>query len=122
MSAADKLYDGFASSDISAILSALHPEFLGTVSTGMPCGVGGSHRGPEAMMRDCWGTVFASYAIAPRADEIVPCADGRVLVRGRYVGAERSTGRTVDAVFTHVLTLRDGLIIALDQVTDTASW
>ncbi len=122
MSAVDRLYDGLAGSDIAGILSALHPDFVGTVSAGMPCGVGGVHHGPEAMLRDCWGTVFGEYAIAPRADEVLACADGSVLVRGRYVGTVRDTGRKIDAVFTHVLTLRDGLVAALDQVTDTASW
>ena len=47
---ARRLYAAFAARDAGAILAALHPEFAGTVSAGMPLDAGGRHDGPDAML------------------------------------------------------------------------
>ena len=119
---AEVLYDTFARADGRVIASLLHPEFRASVSAGMPHDVGGTYEGPEAMLRDCWAVVFAHYDIAPRPDEIAELTDGRILALGLYTGCERATNRPVNAAFAHVLRLRDGLVVELRQVTDTASW
>lgn len=120
--AAQRLYDGLNSHDPRAILDALDPDFVGIVSDGMPCGVGGRHDGPEAMLRDCWGTIFASFDMALEVHERLVAGPDRVVFLGRYVGAERATGRPVDATFAHVLRIEGDRISELRQVTDTARW
>ena len=121
VSAAQRLYDAFAARDPAAILGALHEDFVGDVSAGMPLGVGGRHEGPEAMLRDVWGPVFAAYDMQVLAEELLPSGD-RVTALVRYRGVERSTGREVEAVFAHVLSVRDDQVSGLVQVTDTARW
>jgi uncharacterized protein len=120
--AARRLYDAFAARDPAAILDALHEDFVGEVSAGMPLGVGGRHDGPRAMLEHVWGPVFAHFEMSVEAEELLSSGDDRVTAVGRYRGVERETGRRVDAVFAHVLTVRDGRIAALKQVTDTRSW
>ncbi|MFF4417975.1 nuclear transport factor 2 family protein [Streptosporangium sp. NPDC001559] len=122
MNAVDRLYQGFAARDPEAILGALHPEFVGTVSAGMPLGVGGTHVGPEAMLRDCWAVVFSHLDSVPYAEEQVWPESERAVVFGYYRGAARATGRAHEAAFAHDLRLRDGLIAGLVQITDTARW
>lgn len=118
---ARRLYDGFLAHDAAAIMSVLHPDFEGEVSAGMPLGVGGHHRGAEAMMRDVWAPIFGAYDVRVEADALLDSGE-RVVAVGGYRGAERASGVTFDAAFAHVLTIDGGLITALQQITDTASW
>lgn len=118
---AHRLYDGFQAHDAPAILGLLRPDFVGTVSAGMPLGVGGRHESAEAMMRDVWIPVFSAYDVRVEADELLDCGE-RVVAVGGYRGSVREGGEEFDASFAHVLTVGDGLISALQQITDTASW
>ena len=100
----------------------MHEDFVGDVSAGMPLEVGGRHAGPRAMLEQVWGRVFAHYDISVEPEELLPSGDDRLVAVGRYHGVERATGRRIDAAFAHVLTMRDGRIAALRQVTDTRCW
>ena len=42
-----------------------------------------------------------------------------VIVTGRYTGAYKATGKSVDAQFVHCWTLRDGKVIRFQQYADT---
>jgi ketosteroid isomerase-like protein len=119
---AQRLYDAFAARDGEALLAAMTEDFVGTVSAGMPLGVGGRHEGRDAMLRDCWAQVFIAYNMAVEADRYLVCSADEVVVLGFYRGSERATGDAVDARFAHVLTLRDGHVASLEQITDTRSW
>jgi ketosteroid isomerase-like protein len=118
---ARRLYDGFLTHDAAAILGLLKPDFEGRVSAGMPLGVGGRYDSAEAMMRDVWVPVFSAYDVRVEADELLECGE-RVVAVGGYRGTARKGGESFDASFAHVLTIDDGLIAALHQITDTASW
>jgi ketosteroid isomerase-like protein len=118
---ARRLYDSFLAHDPAAIMALLHPGFEGKVSAGMPLGVGGRHSGAEAMMRDVWVPVFTAYDVRVEADELLECGE-RVVAVGGYRGTERQSGAPFDASFAHVLTIDGGLVTALHQITDTASW
>jgi ketosteroid isomerase-like protein len=120
--AAQRLYDALAARDPAAVLDALHEDFVGDVSAGMPLDVGGRHAGPQAMLEHVWVPVFAHYDMSVEPDELLPSGDDRLVAVGRYRGVERASGRRVDAAFAHVFTLRDGRIAALRQVTDTRRW
>jgi 2-(1,2-epoxy-1,2-dihydrophenyl)acetyl-CoA isomerase len=65
------------------------------------------------------GRVFAVHA---EPEEWIACADGRLLVLGRYRGHVRSTGRPLDAAFVHLWTAREGRLLGVWQLTDTALW
>jgi ketosteroid isomerase-like protein len=116
------LYDAMAAHDPAAILAPLDDEFVGLVSRGMPLEAGGRHDGPEAMLRDVWGRVFAAYDMRVEPDELLPAGPDRVVALGRYRGVQRGSGHEVDARFAHVVTVRDGRITRLEQITDTACW
>jgi ketosteroid isomerase-like protein len=115
------LYDAFLAHDAAAIMALLDPAFEGKVSAGMPLGVGGVHSSAEAMMRDVWAPVFGAYDVRVEADELLECGE-RVVAVGGYRGSARESGARFDASFAHVLTFDGGLITALHQITDTASW
>ncbi len=48
--------------------------------------------------------------------------DGRLLVRGRYVGVGRRSGLPLDTAFHHLWTVREGRIVELEQWTDAAAF
>ncbi|MFI6315981.1 nuclear transport factor 2 family protein [Nonomuraea sp. NPDC050556] len=118
----EQLYKGFESHDPQTMLAVLHPEFVLRVSDGMPLGVGGEHHGPQAAMRDCWGVIFGAYDTAPVPEDYVWEGTERCVVLGHYRGTVREAGTPFEAAFAHVLTVRDGRIATLTQITDTARW
>lgn len=119
---ANRLYAAFASHDRSALATLLHPGFTGRVSEGMPFGLGGIVHSPEQMLRDVWGGASKYYEIAPHPDEYVIAGENRVIVLGYYRGRCRTTGRHYAAAFAHDITVRDGKIASLTQITDTKPW
>jgi uncharacterized protein len=79
----------------------------------------GVYKGLDSMLRDFFGRLFTDF------DEFV--ADGseffesgeRVIALGSYSGRARKTGKRFTARFAHVWTLKDGLLVRLQQCADT---
>jgi ketosteroid isomerase-like protein len=120
-SVAHQLYDAFAETDPAALLNLLAEDFEGTVSLGMPHGVGGVHHGPDDML-GVWGTIGALYDMRVEPTDFLQVDDRRVVVIGRYHGPARDGNSAVDAAFAHVITTRGDRVVALQQITDTARW
>ncbi|MFI6478114.1 nuclear transport factor 2 family protein [Nonomuraea sp. NPDC050663] len=120
--AVERFYAAMLNGDVRELLAVLHPEFVLDVSRGMPLGVGGVHHGPKAALKECWGVIFGAYETAPVPDDYVWSGEERCVAMGAYRGRLRATGEDYEAAFSHDLRLRDGLIVRLAQVTDTASW
>jgi len=119
---AARLYEAFADTDGQALLDVLTDDFVGTVSAGMPHGVGGTHEGPADMIGCVWGRIASLYEMHVDPVEYLPVDDQRVVVLGRYWGSARDGGAAVDAVFAHIITTRGDRVTALQQITDTARW
>jgi ketosteroid isomerase-like protein len=116
------VYTALAAGDRPALMSLLHPDFEATFTDGLPFGIGGAHHGAEATIRDGWWTIGRNFAIRAKPAEWIHCADGRLLVLGRYIGHARKTGNLVDASFAHLWTATDGRLTAIRQITDSARW
>jgi ketosteroid isomerase-like protein len=119
---ARRLYDAMARADGQALFDLLTDDFVGTVSVGMPHGVGGHHQGPVDMITGVWGRIASLYDMHVDPVEYLPIDDERVVVLGRYWGPARDDGSSVDAAFAHVITTRGDRVAALKQITDTARW
>lgn len=117
-----RLYDALAAVDLEALDELLHPEFHGILAIGLPFGVGGHHRGADAMRRNGWGAIGRHFVARAEPDRFLPLVDGRMLVTGRYVGHGLNGGGALDAPFAHIITVTDGRIAGLEQFTDTARW
>jgi 2-(1,2-epoxy-1,2-dihydrophenyl)acetyl-CoA isomerase len=116
---AERLYEALASGDRDVLAEVLHPEFEGHTAVGMPLGLGGVYRGPDAMRTDFWGVVARHYRARAVANDFDTLEDGSLLVTGHYVGEGKVSGKTLDAGFTHKIVIVDGRIRRLDQLTDT---
>jgi ketosteroid isomerase-like protein len=116
------LYAALADWDKGRLRELLDPAFEAELPEGMPVGAGGRRTGAEAMIRDTWRPIGRTYAMRPEPTEWIACDGGRLLVLGRYRGHARATGLPVDAAFAHLWTARDGRLVGLRHVTDTALW
>jgi ketosteroid isomerase-like protein len=119
---ARRVYDVIQAHDAKAMRAMLAPSFRGVASDGMPDSLGGIYEGPEAMLRDCWGRVYARFEVHPEPEEFLPVAPDRVIVIGRYAGTARATGGALSAAFVHILRFADGQLTELVQITDTGRW
>jgi uncharacterized protein len=119
---AKRLYGAIAHADGQALFDLLTEDFVGTVSPGMPHGVGGEHQGPADMITGVWGCIDSLYDVHVDPVEYLPVDDQRVVVLGRYWGEARDGGSSVDAAFAHVITTRGDRVASLQQITDTARW
>jgi 2-(1,2-epoxy-1,2-dihydrophenyl)acetyl-CoA isomerase len=115
-------YAALAGGDRDALDRVLDPDFEGTLADSLPFGIGGVHRGADAMIKDGWWAIGASFDMRAEPAEWIATTDGRMLVLGRYVGRARSTGNEVDAAFAHLWTARAGRLSAVWQLTDSARW
>jgi 2-(1,2-epoxy-1,2-dihydrophenyl)acetyl-CoA isomerase len=117
-----RLYAALEAGDAAAVDELLAPDFDGQLAEGMPLGLGGPKRGAAAMRDDGWWAIGRAFAARAEPDEWVRCADGRLLVLGRYRGRARQSGGALDAAFAHVWTAAGGRLTALRHFTDTARW
>jgi len=120
-SIAHRFYDALAGIDQGALTTLLSDDFEGTVSAGMPHGVGGVHHGPNDML-GVWSTINALYDMRVEPSDFFEIDEHRVVVVGHYRGPARDGNSAVDAAFAHVITTRGDCIAALQQITDTARW
>ncbi len=118
----ERLYAALVAGDAATLDELLADDFVGDLTPGLPNGYGQAlYQGREAMKRDGWGRVGASFAIGPHVEEILDGGD-YIIGRGRYVGTAVATGKRVDARFAHFWKVRDGRIAGVVQVTDSAAW
>jgi 2-(1,2-epoxy-1,2-dihydrophenyl)acetyl-CoA isomerase len=116
----ERLYAALAAGDADGILAVLAPSFAASFADGMPAG-GGRANGPREAVGHWWA-IGRAFAARAEVEEYVPCADGRLLVCGRYRGASRDGDGVVDAAFTHLWAWDGERLSSLVQVTDTARW
>lgn len=119
---ARRFYECLAREDGRSLFGLLTEDFVGTVSAGMPHGVGGEHRGAVDMITNVWGRIGSLYDIHVDPVEYLAVDDNRIVVLGRYRGSARDGETAVDAAFAHVITTRGDRVAALQQITDTARW
>jgi 2-(1,2-epoxy-1,2-dihydrophenyl)acetyl-CoA isomerase len=123
VAAVRSLYRALAAGDREMLAKLLHPDFVGHATEGLPLGVGGEHRGPDAMRREVWWQLGRHYNVEAYPDEFHALGDGRLLVAGRYRGEARRSGNKLEAAFHHVIGFADdGRMTSLDQLTDSAAW
>jgi len=111
------VYDAFAKGEVPQVLSFLSSEIEWTEAEGFP--YAGTYRGPSAVLEGVFvrlGTEWDGYAAVP--DEFIDAGD-TVVVLGKYSGKFKATGKSFQANFAHIWTLREGNAVKFVQYTDT---
>jgi len=110
-------YEAFARGDVAGVLALMADDVRWSTPRSVPFGV-------DVQGREAVGAFFASLGQHFTELSVVPSTyladDDVVVARGRTTGRTRSGG-TVDAPFAHVWTMRDGIVAAFEEHTDTAA-
>jgi len=114
------LYPALAKGDREAVRPLVAPDFVGTLTEGLPLGIGGVHRGRDEMMRNGWWAIGRAFDVRAEPSLWMSCPDGRLLVVGRYVGSARESGTPIDAAFVHLWSAEAGQLTSVWQLTDSA--
>jgi hypothetical protein len=116
------LYAAFQRGDIGAIMGAALPETFWQVH-GRPKDhpAIGTYKGPEGVEK-----FFAIVADTEDVSAFKPrefyAAGEKVFVRGHYAWTMRKTGKPVSCEWLHMMTIRDGKLLAFEEFTDTAQF
>ena len=117
------LYQAFAKGDVPAVLGALSPDMEWREADGFVYSDGNPYIGPSAILNGVFmrlATEWDKFAAIP---ETFHDASDSVIVTGRYTGAYKATGKSINAQFAHFWTVKDGKAARFQQYTDTLqSW
>jgi ketosteroid isomerase-like protein len=114
-------YEAFNRGDIEAVTSIMDPniEWQEPDVEGLPAR--GTHHGPEALVNNVIGPVVETWDDFQAVAEEFLDAGERVIVLGRFRGRGKESGRTFEAPFAHVWTLRDRKAVHHRNYPDTAT-
>jgi hypothetical protein len=113
-------YAAFAGGDIDAVLEAMDPKIDFRVAENSPYYRGSSYVGREDVRDNVFARIPVDWDGFEVAPEIYDDAGDVVIMRGRYRGTYRATGKTMYAQVAHFWTVRNGKLAEFQQYIDTA--
>ena len=114
------MYQSFEEGDVPSVLAVLDPEVEWNEAESFPYADGNPYVGPDAIVDGVFKRLGTEWEYWKLDIENVLDAGDNIVVLGRYQGAYKANGRTLDAQFAHVWWLRDGKATRFQQYTDTA--
>lgn len=100
-----------------ALLSALAPDVEWTEAAGFP--YAGTYRGAAEIVRSVFVRLATEWeGFKADMDNLYDAGD-TIIATGFYRGTYRSTSRSMEASFAHVLTLKEGKIVRFVQYVDS---
>lgn len=113
------LYGAFSRGDVGAVMGALAPGIVWNEAESNAYADGNPYVGPQAVAAGVFARLGGEWdGFAVDVEEILDAGD-TVVARGRYTGAFKATGKTIDAQVVHVWTIADGKLATFQQYTDT---
>ncbi len=112
-------YAAFAKGDVPAVLAAMAPDIIWNEAENFPYADRNPYVGPEAVLNGVFarlGGEWDGFSVFP--DEIIDAGE-TIISFGRYGGAYKATGSSIDAQFVHVWRVKGGKVVGFQQYTDT---
>jgi ketosteroid isomerase-like protein len=113
------VYEALARGDIPAAVAAMSPDIVWNEAENFPYADGNPYVGPDAVLAGVFarlGSEWDGFAVIP---ETFHDAGETVIVRGRYAGVYKATGKRIDAQFAHVWGVKGGKAASFQQHVDT---
>ena len=113
------LYEAFAKGDVPTVLGAFTPDAEWREAENFLYADGNPYIGSGAILQGVFlrlATEWDGFAANPA--QFLDAGD-TVVVTGRYTGAYKGTGKSIDAQFAHVWTLQGGKVARFQQYADT---
>jgi ketosteroid isomerase-like protein len=113
-------YDAFNRGDIDTVMGLMDPniEWQEPDVEGLP--QRGTHHGAEDVANNVFGAIVGSWDDFQAVPEEFLDAGDRVVVLGHFEGRGKASGKTLDTLYAHVWTLRDGKAVHFRAYADTA--
>ena len=111
-------YAGAAAGDPDQITSLMAPELSWQQTPGFPNAA--TYTTPDEVLTGVFATLAKEWDGFKGVPEEFIDAGDKIVVTGTYSGTSKATGRSFEAPFAHVFTVRDGAIVQMRQFTDTA--
>lgn len=113
------IYAAFAAGDVPGVLGRMSPDIVWNEAESFLYADGNPYRGPEAVLNGVFARCLGEWdGFAAVPEEFLDAGD-TIVVLGRYKGANKATGRPLDAQLAHVWRVKDGKAAAFQQYTDT---
>jgi ketosteroid isomerase-like protein len=113
------VYAAFPKGDIPAVLGAMAPDIVWNEAENFIYADGNPYVGPEAILQGVFmrlGTEWNGFSVTE--EELIDGGD-TIVTRGRYGGAFKATGKSINAQFAHVWKFKNGKIASFQQYVDT---
>ncbi|MEO8967320.1 MAG: nuclear transport factor 2 family protein [Solirubrobacteraceae bacterium] len=116
-------YEAFGRGDVPAVLGIFDSNIEWREAEGNPYKPDGQPWvGGDAILQNLFMKLPAEWdGFTATANEFYDAGDS-IAVEGRYSGAFKATGKSMDAQFCHVWKFRDGKVTSFQQYLDTAQW
>lgn len=114
------LYEAFGRGDAEAVLGAMADDIEWREAESQPYASGNPYDSPERVGNEVLGRTmsdFDEFTVTPGS---FMAENDSVVVTGRYTARHKESGKSLDAQFAHVWTVRDGKVARFQQYTDTA--
>jgi ketosteroid isomerase-like protein len=118
----NSLYDDFGRGDLQAVRDKMAPDIEWYEAENFPYEDGNPYLGPDAILDGVYARLTGEWDGFAEDVRAVLDAGEKVVTIGYYSGTYIPTGKSVLAQFVHVWTVRDGIVTAFDQYTDTAQF
>ncbi len=113
------VYNAIARGNMVDVLSAMGPKIVWTEAENFPYADGSPYFGPTAVADGVFARLSADWdRFAPAIEELLDAGDA-VIALGRYKGAYKATGKSVNAQFAHVWRAEGGKLVGFQQFLDT---
>ena len=116
----DGIYKSFAAGDVPAVLAAFDANIIWNEAEHFPYADGNPYKGPEAVVNGVFARLGSEWDYYNLVDiELHDMANNQVLATGRYQAKYKKNGKTIDAQFAHLWTLKEGKVLSFQQYADT---
>lgn len=113
------VYAAFQKGDIPAVLAAMTPDIVWNEAENFIYADRNPYVGPEAILQGVFMRLGGEWnGFAVREEDLIDAGD-TVVTTGRYGGAYKTTGQSINAQFVHVWKFRNGKIASFQQYVDT---
>ncbi len=114
------MYKSFAAGDVPAVLAAFDANIIWNEAENFPYADGNPYKGPDAVVNGVFARLGSEWDYWNLVDiQLRNMANDQVLATGRYQAKYKKNGKTIDAQFAHLWTLKEGKVLSFQQYADT---
>jgi ketosteroid isomerase-like protein len=118
MDIVNKIYSAFAAGNIPAVLESFDPAIEWVAAENSPWADHSPYRGLNQVVEGVFTRIGLEFpGLAIQVDELLDA--GERIVRGRYHGVRKATGKAFHAQVAHIWTITAGKVTKFQQYLDT---